>query len=122
MAADIALSRLKSLKPGATVLDPMAGSGTVIRTASDRGLQGIGFDVDPLAVLMTRVWTRPINIQKLRLRARQVLEEAAHCRDDVGLPWIDDDPETSAFVEYWFAAPQRRELRRISHVLYFMRG
>jgi hypothetical protein len=122
MATDIALSQLKRLRPGATVLDPMAGSGTVVRTATDRGLRGVGFDVDPLAVLMARVWTRPIDIQKLRLRANQVLVEAAHRRDDVHLPWIDDDPETSAFVEYWFAAPQRSELRRISHVLYSMRG
>jgi hypothetical protein len=100
----------------------MAGSGTVVRAASDRGLRGFGFDVDPLAVLMARVWTRPIDTQRLRLRARWVLEEAANRPAKLHLPWIDDDPETSAFVEYWFAPRQRTELRRISHVLSLLRG
>jgi len=122
MAADIALGRLGRLGPGALVLDPMAGSGTVIRAASDRGLRGLGFDVDPLAVLMARVWTRPIDVRRLRLRAGRVLEEAAARPAAIRLPWIDDDPETSAFVDYWFAPRQRSELRRISHVLSFLRG
>jgi hypothetical protein len=71
---------------------------------------------------MARVWTTPIDIGKLRLRARQILEKAAHRPVDVHLPWIDEDPETSAFIEYWFATSQRDELRRISHVLHSMRG
>jgi hypothetical protein len=100
----------------------MAGSGTVVRTASDRGLRGLAFDVDPLSVLMARVWTRPIDTQRLRLRARWVLEEAANRPAKLHLPWIDDDPETTDFVEYWFAPSQRTELRRISHVLHFLRG
>src|SRR3954454_19404972 len=115
MAADIALSRLRRLQPGAIVLDPMAGSGTVVRTASDRGLRGLGFDLDPLAVLMARVWTRPIDPQKLRSRARHVLEEAANPPVHLHLPWIDADPQTSAFVAFWFAPRQQTELRRISH-------
>jgi hypothetical protein len=122
MAAEIALSRLRRLPPGSLVLDPMVGSGTVIRTASDRGLRGLGIDVDPLAVLMARVWTRPIDPRRLRSRARRVLEEAANRPADVHLPWVDDDQETSNFIDYWFAPSQRSELRRISHVLHFLRG
>jgi hypothetical protein len=33
------------------------------------------------------------------------------------LPWIDEDAETTAFVEYWFASQQRSDLRRIAYVL-----
>jgi hypothetical protein len=65
MAADIALRRLRRLSPNSLVLDPMAGSGTVLRTASDVGHRGVGFDLDPLAVLMARVWTRPVNPDRL---------------------------------------------------------
>lgn len=61
MAADIALDELVALPSGSVVLDPMAGSGTVLRVAADLGHRALGFDVDPLAVLMTKVWTTPID-------------------------------------------------------------
>jgi hypothetical protein len=38
----------------------MAGSGTVLRQATDLGHRAVGFDMDPLAVLMTRVWTTAV--------------------------------------------------------------
>lgn len=55
MAPELALSALASLKKGSIVLDPMAGSGTVLRQALALGHRAIGFDMDPLAVLMSRV-------------------------------------------------------------------
>ncbi len=58
MAPDLAISELTSLKRGSVVLDPMAGSGTVLRQASENGLTAIGFDVDPMAVLISRVARR----------------------------------------------------------------
>ncbi len=35
----------------------------------------------------------------------------------IELPWIDDDEETNAFTKYWFAKPQRDQLRRLSYAL-----
>ncbi len=59
MAPEIAFEALKGLKKKSTVLDPMVGSGTVLRTVSEHGYKGIGFDIDPLAVLMSKAWTTP---------------------------------------------------------------
>src|SRR5437764_985997 len=59
MGPDLAIDRLKRLKGPAIVLDPMAGSGTVLRHAAERGHTAVGRDLDPLAVLMARVWTTP---------------------------------------------------------------
>ena len=42
-------------RPGDVVLDPMAGSGTTIVEAFLAGRQGIGFDIDPLVLLMAQV-------------------------------------------------------------------
>ena len=60
MAPELALSALKELKRGSLVLDPMSGSGMVLRQATELGLHSIGFDMDPLAVLMATVWTTAI--------------------------------------------------------------
>jgi DNA modification methylase len=117
MAPEVALAQCRDLPRGSVVLDPMTGSGTVLRAAADAGLHAIGYDVDPLAVLMTRVWTTPIDCCELLETARRVLVAAEAVSPDTHLPWIDDDPETTRFVEYWFGAEQRRDLRRLSAVL-----
>lgn len=104
-------------------MDPMAGSGTVLRQASDLGHQAIGFDMDPLAVLMGRVWTTPVPDHSIQKLAETVIEEA-HALDGrkLRLPWIDHDIETKEFVDYWFAHKQQTDLRRISYVLNNLKG
>jgi hypothetical protein len=122
MAPDIALTRCRQLPPSAVILDPMAGSGTVLRAAIDAGLQGIGLDVDPLSVLMSRVWTVPIDTAKLRDAARAVVDRAKSMNPRVSLPWIDEDGETLAFVNYWFGSQQQPDLRRLGLLLSEMDG
>jgi DNA modification methylase len=117
MASELALAKAERLAPDATVLDPMAGSGTVVQAAASHGLRCTGLDVDPLAVLMSRVSTSRINqesftglFETLVRRAKQFdLRHAA-------LPWMDG--ETSDFTSYWFAAEQRRDLTRIALALH----
>jgi tRNA G10 N-methylase Trm11 len=118
MAHDVVLNSLRNLRPGSTVLDPMCGSGTVLRAAISLGHTAIGSDVDPLAVLMAKVWTTPINRDHLERKALQLVRDAKRLnQDDVHLPWIDDDAETAGFVRYWFAPKQRRQLRRLAYLL-----
>lgn len=118
MAADIALEELASFAPGSLVLDPMAGSGTVLRAAAERGHKGLGFDMDPLAVLMARVWTTPVDTDEIRGAASRLAARVqAMNLEDVSLPWLDDDDETSKFIEYWFGTQQRSDLRKIAYVL-----
>lgn len=96
------------------VLDPMAGSGTVLRQASESGHRALGFDCDPLAVLMSTVWTTPVSDEVIGVVASEVLDRATKRRGRVPLPWVDGDDETLAFVNYWFADPQQRDLRRLA--------
>ena len=42
MAPEIAFEALKGLQKSSTVLDPMVGSGIVLRTVSEHGFKGIG--------------------------------------------------------------------------------
>lgn len=117
MAPELAIRALRRLSPGSRVLDPMAGSGTVLRHAAALGHTAIGRDLDPLAVLMTRVWNTPFDLDKLQRRVGMVRKRANELPAAVRLPWIDEDEETSAFVDYWFAAQQQEPLRRIAFVL-----
>ncbi len=122
MASDIALSTCETLPPGAVVLDPMAGSGTVLRIAAESGLRGIGLDIDPLAVLISRVWTTALEAEAIIGAAGEVLKEARALPVDVPLPWIDEDPDTCRYVEYWYAQQQRDDLRRLAFVLHTRQG
>ena len=50
---------------GATVLDPFMGSGTTLVEALRRPGPTIGRDIDPLARLISRAKTEPINIERI---------------------------------------------------------
>jgi len=123
MAPEIALKELQSLPRRAVVLDPMMGSGTVLRVALNRDLYAIGRDIDPLAVLMTRVWTTPLDTQCFRSRAIELVREARTLRSEqISLPWIDEDPETSAFIDFWFGESQKADLRKLSALIQTLTG
>lgn len=118
MAPELAIKELKKLRKGSVVLDPMMGSGTVLRHASDCGHHAIGFDLDPLAFLMSTVATTPVDdasIEKLMAKVRKSLVGTIGSK--LRLPWIDDDEETAEFVGYWFGKPQQSDLRRIAYIL-----
>jgi len=105
------------------ILDPMAGSGTVLRTISEIGYDGIGIDVDPLAVIMSKAWTSKINEFKFLKSSEKLLRRAKNLKlSDTSLPWIDKDIETRNFVEFWFASSQIRELKKLCCLVNSYRG
>lgn len=123
MASEIALSQCGDLPAGSTVLDPMSGSGTVLRAASQQGLHAVGFDTDPLSVLMAKVWTTLVDVADLRRMSVDVLALAENMSpNETILPWVDDDQETEEYVDYWFAKRQQADLRRLSAALQVLNG
>lgn len=118
MAPELALETLDDLLPNSVVLDPMSGSGTVVRQAAEMGHKPIGIDMDPLAVLMGSVWNTYVPDEVIAGVASTILKEAKSLKASaIRLPWIDEDKETRAFVDYWFGAEQQKDLRRIAYVL-----
>lgn len=117
MAPEVALAKIDELtEVGQRVLDPMCGSGTVVRLAREADRVAFGCDLDPLAVAMTRTACNPAWASDLATRADVVLAEAM--AEDPSLPdWIEADSETTEFVRYWFAHDQRGDLARIAKVL-----
>jgi DNA modification methylase len=113
MAPGIALDALGDSKVPLRVLDPMAGSGTVLAVARAKGHRALGVDLDPLAVLMAGVWTRTVNADAVSGKATQVLDRAKarfrNLRTRDAYPARSDD-ETRAFIRYWFDDYARRQL------------
>lgn len=114
MAPELALRTIVSLPKDAVILDPMSGSGTVLRAGVENGNPCLGFDLDPLAVLMARVWTSHLP-NGLVLEARKLVD-AARALGDVPPPWAAS-AETQRFAEFWFEEKQRSNLSALAHVL-----
>lgn len=117
MAPDLAMVSLENLAVGSIVLDPMVGSGTVVRQALELGHHPIGYDLDPLAVLMSRAWTTEVADESIDAELRAVLRALESKSDYVPVLEWQQDPETSQFVDYWFHETQRADLSRIAAVL-----
>ncbi len=117
MAPGIALEALGKGSTPLRVLDPMAGSGTVLAVARANGHRAIGVDLDPLAVLLAGVWTRTVDATKVNDKAAEVLERArSSCKaTPIGLsyPYRADD-ETCRFIRYWFDAYARCQLSALA--------
>lgn len=117
MAPELAISRLDTLPKEFTILDPMSGSGTVVRHASELGLKARGFDLDPLAVLVSRVASRQNDDQQIEAHGTALLDRVAELTKPPPLCWIDGDPAAEKFIEFWFAAKQRKDLRKLAFCL-----
>lgn len=100
--------------PGDIVLDPMMGSGTAVVEALLEGRIGIGLDIDPLAIQLSRVKTMPLDIDSLRnvglkviSRANTLLSNGQTIERNLAERF---DERTKAFVNYWFLPTTQREL------------
>jgi DNA modification methylase len=116
MASEIVWRKLPE-GGGLRVLDPMAGSGTTLVTARLRGHEAIGFDRDPLAVLIAAAWASDVNVEATEERAEQVLSRAKARAEKTkqrdAYP-CDATDETKEFVRYWFDVTNRRQLAALA--------
>lgn len=100
---------------GDVVLDPMMGSGTTILEAYLAGRQSIGFDIDPLALLMARVKVKAldkslmysIGIEVLNRATEAITKKTTRLQSELEKRF---DPKTKGFIDYWFNAETQLEL------------
>lgn len=117
MASELVWNELPDSQPSLRILDPMAGSGTTLVTAKLRGHEAIGFDRDPLAVLIARSWLTNVKPKETEAKASEVLTRARsrayHMLLSDAYPRAAD-AETKAFVRYWFDNINRIQLAALS--------
>jgi DNA modification methylase len=93
---------------GEVVLDPMLGSGTTIVEAFLTGREGVGFDIDPLALRIAQVKVTPLEVPHVLRLTNTILSQAQKAvqehsdllRATLKRRW---DDETRDFINYWFA-------------------
>lgn len=120
MASSIVWRRLRKAKKDLRVLDPMAGSGTTIVVSRLLGHRAVGFDTDPLALLIAQAWSGDVDEKRLRRVAVRVLAEAKEKIASIPIRKAypqDADEETRAFIRYWFDAINRRQLAALSYCI-----
>jgi hypothetical protein len=61
---------------GETVMDPMMGSGTAIVESFLSGHRAVGFDIDPLALMICRVKTHPVDFLEATWAGKRVVSSA----------------------------------------------
>jgi DNA modification methylase len=102
----------------------MMGSGTVLAVARSQGHSAYGVDIDPLAVLISRVWITPTSHENIRKTAVKVLKKAAALADTLALRSAypsGADSETKKFVRYWFDGNARRQLTSLARYIHVVR-
>ena len=123
MAPEIAFQALSDLPNESVVFDPMCGSGTVLQQALRHGHKPIGFDTDPLAVLIAKVSSQQQDQTRFLKEADSIADLAEKMSEErVILPWIDEDDETLAFIKFWFGKKQRIALRALAQLVSRRRG
>jgi SAM-dependent methyltransferase len=121
MAPGIALDILAAETKPIRVLDPMMGSGTVLAVARARGHTAIGIDIDPLSVVLARVWTTAVDKDAVEVKAADVLRRArmdfSFCSAGDAYPQ-SADKETRQFIRYWFDEYARRQLASLAKAIH----
>ena len=90
----------------------------VLGTAAKLGLRAIGYDLDPLACLISRVNGTRVVEERVRKECERLV---GNCHEldpnSIYLPWIDEDEETKRYIEFWFGTKQIEQLRKLSFLL-----
>lgn len=93
------------------LLDPFMGSGGVLVESLLKGNDAIGVDLNPLAVLIARVKTRPLNPKTLNENARMLLESISHDIES----GVSYSPPTIPRLDFWYLPNAIHELAIIRH-------
>ena len=101
------VSRLaeKYTKEGDLIVDPFGGCGTTLVESKIMGRPSVGVDINPVAVLITKVKTTPIDPWKIE-KAFAMLKEKVDTYDkDTKIKTPDHER-----IDYWFKPEEKRKL------------
>jgi len=93
----------KYSRRGDVVLDPFCGSGTVLLESMLLGRNSIGIDLNPLAILLARAKSTPIEPHILRRQYNDLIHKVSQDIDDRKADkLIIPRPDLNENLEFWF--------------------
>lgn len=105
------------LKDGKTILDPFCGSGTVLVESMIRNKKSFGIDINPLAILLSKVKTTPIEPKELVNVHKKLI-------DRINSDWWEYqnkktslNPPVFKNIEFWFKPNVIKKLTIIKNVI-----
>lgn len=101
----------ENTRPGDLVCDPFMGSGTTLVEALLAGRNAHGSDINPVAVLIAKAKTTPIEPSRLRSVAEPLLRSIEGNLPRADLPPLSEYSRER--IGYWFAEKQRGDLAAI---------
>jgi site-specific DNA-methyltransferase (cytosine-N4-specific) len=97
--------------PGDTVLDIFCGSGTALVESKLTGRHSIGIELNPLAVLIAKVKTTPIDPQHLAHAYQQVIDTyTAH-------PFVPTTFSRESNIDFWFSQQAIGKLNAVKQAI-----
>ncbi|PKP10442.1 MAG: DNA methyltransferase [Bacteroidetes bacterium HGW-Bacteroidetes-4] len=103
-------------KNATTLLDPYCGTGTSLVEANLAGINSIGFDLNPLARLIAKVKTTPIELQTLRLHIQDFDNFLFKFRYGFELKESIICPSFSK-IDFWFSKEVKQKLAVINNYI-----
>ena len=94
-------------QPGDTVADIFCGSGTSLVEARLLNRPAVGIELNPLAVMIARVKTTPIEPDKLHSALQQVVKQFME------QPRVPISFPKSSNMDYWFSEDKREEINAV---------
>jgi len=85
------------------ILDPFCGSGTTLVEAKLSGRNSFGVDINPLAKLLTKVKTSPLDSEKLKVLFEEIMDDILCDKVEIQLQEFPD-------IDYWFSPRAQRKL------------
>jgi len=101
---------LEFSKEGDIVLDPFMGSGVCAVECLVNGRNFVGYDINPLALLIAKVRTTPIGQKEILNNLVEILDKSKH-RESVEIPNFPN-------IEYWFSEKSIIGLSKLKRTIF----
>ena len=95
---------------GSSVCDIFCGSGTTLVESSLLNRNSLGIELNPLAVLIARVKTTPIDPKTLTAKLKTIINYYQHIKDI--------EPPSFANLEFWFSKNVIKDLTRLRQAIW----
>ncbi|TAK51891.1 MAG: hypothetical protein EPO24_15600, partial [Bacteroidetes bacterium] len=109
-------------KEGQTLLDPFCGSGTALVEARIYGLNSYGIDINPLALLLSRVKTSILDINKLKNTSIKLCNDYLEAVEQISKHGYSVPIPDFFNLNYWFNPNVTNELAILRTIILRLRN